>query len=119
MVVDEAAEVESWGTVEGALESLDRRWECSICSTLTGRRIRVIFDQNMADGIAGLSGQRAVALGRIHYRGYDPVRVDLQEIQPAMEPSDVPLSSLFGRGRSWFGAAPSGELTRTLWVGDP
>lgn len=115
-----AHDTESWGTVDGTLESMTvhQRRECSIWNAATGRRIQVSFDEPMVERIASLFGRRVRARGRIRYRGHDPVRVDLEEIDAVSEPSDVPLSSLYGRGRSWFGSAPSGELTRTLWVRD-
>lgn len=115
-----AHDAEAWGTVDGTLESITihQRRECSIWNTTTGRRVRVVFEDAMVERIASLFGRRVRARGRIRYRGADPVQVDLEEIEAATESSDVPLMSLFGRGRSWFGSTPSGELTRTLWVRD-
>lgn len=55
---------------------------------------------------------------RTHYRGTEIVRLELETIEGADEVSAVPLDSLFGRGRTWFGDAPSGELTRSLWARD-
>lgn len=113
-------DTESWGTVDGTLESITihQRRECSIWNVTTGRRIPVSFDDTMVERITSLFGRRVRAHGRIRYWGHDPVRVALEDIEPTDEPSDVALSCLYGRGRSWFGTAPSGELTRTLWAHD-
>jgi hypothetical protein len=115
-----AHDTEAWGTVDGTLESvtIHQRRECSIWTTTTDRRVRVAFDETMVERIASLFGQRVRVRGRVRYRGSDPVQVDLEEIEAATEFSDAPLMSLYGRGRSWFGRTPSGELTRTLWVHD-